>query len=80
MENIYELNVLNYSKHHVHAAITTGDSQRWVLIIIYEHSETKKRSETWDLLKSLKPTCDTPWLLFGDFNEIIHYDEKWDET
>ena len=34
------------------------------------------RSQSWNLIKSLKRQCDMPWVIFGDFNEIVHPDEK----
>ena len=42
----------------------------------YGQPDTGKRHISWDLLKSLKNQCDLPWVVFGDFNEITHLDEK----
>lgn len=34
------------------------------------------RDISWKLLDSLRKQCDMPWVVFGDFNEITHLDEK----
>lgn len=46
------------------------------LTIAYGHPETSKRHEVWALIKSLQGRLALPWLVFGDFNEILHMCEK----
>ena len=48
----------------------------WRASGFYGHPDARKRYESWDLLGSLKIQCDMPWIVFGDFNEITHPDEK----
>ena len=48
----------------------------WRASGFYGHPDARKRYESWDLLGSLKIQCDMPWIVFGDFNEITHADEK----
>lgn len=43
---------------------------------IYVHLETAKREETWRLIKLLKTEGDRPWVVCGDFNEILSNVEK----
>lgn len=31
---------------------------------------------SWDLLRELSEGCDLPWLVLGDFNEIMFSHEK----
>lgn len=31
---------------------------------------------SWDLLKALKPVDNAPWLVIGDFSEILFHHEK----
>lgn len=33
--------------------------------------------DVWRLLYNLGRTVDKLWLVFGDFNEVIHMSEKW---
>lgn len=35
-----------------------------------------KRKSTWALLQELKPREGTPWLVMGDFNEVLLHHEK----
>ena len=42
----------------------------------YGHPDTAKRHESWSKLKHLKCTSSLPWLVIGDFNEIIGLLEK----
>lgn len=40
------------------------------------HPDTRKRGVSWKLLESLRNQCDLPWVVFGNFNEITHPNEK----
>ena len=48
----------------------------WRATGFYGHPDTRKRHISWSLLETLKKQCDMPWVVFGDFNEITHPDEK----
>lgn len=49
---------------------------KWLLTSFYGESDTSKRSRTWSLLNKLKPKDQTPWLVIGDFNEVLFHHEK----
>lgn len=38
--------------------------------------ETEKRYISWQLLDTLNAQCDMLWIVFGDFNKIVHPSEK----
>ena len=42
----------------------------------YGQPDSGKRHISWKLIKALKKQCDMPWVIFGDFNEITHSNEK----
>ena len=42
----------------------------------YGNSETSKRNESWATMKHLGTTSSLPWLVIGDFNEIMSMLEK----
>ena len=53
----------------------------WRATGFYGQSDSSKRHISGKLIKALKKQCDMPWVIFGDFNEITHSDEKlgWPE-
>lgn len=53
----------------------SGNS-KWQITSFYGHPMTTKRHESRNLWKALKPNDSTPWLCFGNFNEITHQKEK----
>jgi hypothetical protein len=72
------VDVQNYSHRHINGVIKTPtvDAQ-WKFTGFYGHPDVTKRQESWDLLKVLKQFSPTPWICFGDFNEVISNEEKW---
>ncbi|KAH9782560.1 reverse transcriptase domain-containing protein [Citrus sinensis] len=43
---------------------------------VYGHPEMGQKQHTWTLLRRLEGLSPSPWLCFGDFNEILHPHEK----
>lgn len=35
------------------------------------------RMELWSYLKQLGSLMTAPWLVIGDFNQVLHADKKW---
>ena len=52
-------------------------SSPWHATGFYGQPDSKKRSISWELLEVLKVQNHLPWIVFGDFNEISHPDEKF---
>ena len=47
------------------------------MIGIYGHPNDEDKWKTWDPIKSLnRDAPDVSWLYFGDFNEILAYEDK----
>lgn len=67
----------SYSDNHIDVIIgEASDPNRWRFTGVYGHPKAEDRHRTWSLLKTLYPRCSLPWLLGGDFNEILSRDEK----
>nr|XP_023887421.1 uncharacterized protein LOC111999528 [Quercus suber] len=57
----------------VHGSST---STPWRATGFYGHPDAGKRFISWQLLELLKHQYSMPWVVFGDFNEITHSNEK----
>nr|POE57175.1 uncharacterized protein CFP56_01831 [Quercus suber] len=65
------------SNSHIDVLVYDEKGQNpWRATGFYGHPDARKRNISWSLLETLKKQCDMPWVVFGDFNEIIHPDEK----
>ena len=71
------LSIQNYSNHHIDAEVTQEDGVCWRITGFYGHSEVAFRLNTWALPHQLHGLSTKPWLVLGDFNEMMALDEKW---
>lgn len=65
--------IKSYSSYHIDATVNSASS--FHITLFYGHPRTEKRKESWDLLQSLAKTTDGPWMVLGDFNEILFSNE-----
>lgn len=61
----------------VHGSLS---SEHWRATGFYEHPDANKRYILWQLLDSLNAQCNMPWVVFGDFNEILYSNKKLGEA
>ena len=58
----------------VHGVVST---EPWWATGFYGQPEASKRGMSWQLLEALRAQCNMPWVVFGDFKEILHSGEKF---
>ncbi|KAL0439160.1 UNVERIFIED_CONTAM: hypothetical protein Slati_2399000 [Sesamum latifolium] len=61
---------------HSDATISSTDRDSWRFTGFYGHSEIARHKESWSLLEILSTQSIRPWLVAGDFNEVLHQKEK----
>ena len=72
-----DIHIQSFSNHHIDADVLQEGGLRWRVTGFYGHPERAMRVHSWSLLRHLYRLRSVPWLVMGDFNEIISLDEKW---
>ncbi|KAM6546121.1 hypothetical protein CsatB_026857 [Cannabis sativa] len=72
-----DVTLLNYNLNIFDCYIKSDNGQSWHFSAFYGTPETHKRIHTWTLLERCKDVAPLmPWLVIGDFNEILSNDNK----
>ncbi|XP_074315540.1 uncharacterized protein LOC141651738 [Silene latifolia] len=74
---LFDVQIQSYNPQFIHAKITvivTGKSFFYTLV--YAFNDGKDRLDLWRCLKDFAQTCSGPWALAGDFNTVLHPDER----
>ncbi|KAL4386596.1 hypothetical protein GQ457_09G025710 [Hibiscus cannabinus] len=71
------VSIQSFSVRHIDFVIedVIGDN-RWRCTGFYGAPEERFRAEAWNLLRHLNSVLTLPWLVIGDFNEILYSFEK----
>lgn len=60
----------------INVLVRFGNQKPWLLPAIYASSNATNREWLWLYLKDLGKVVDYPWMLIGDFNQILNETEK----
>lgn len=72
-----DLRLRDFSPNFIDVEIgSVGAPDCWRFTGIYGFPVTSERYRTWQLIRSLHDASDLPWLICGDFNEILFSHEK----
>jgi hypothetical protein len=71
-----DLSIKSYYFSHIDVVVKLSDSVSWRFTGFYGNPEAHKRTESWNLLRWLAQFNSLPWLVCGDFNEIVDFREK----
>uniref|UniRef100_A0A2N9FS77 Uncharacterized protein n=1 Tax=Fagus sylvatica TaxID=28930 RepID=A0A2N9FS77_FAGSY len=70
------VSVRSYSPRHIDAEIILENGVHWRFTGFYGNPEHHRRTKSWNLMRRLGAECSLPWLVCGDFNEIMDNGEK----
>ncbi|XP_075663436.1 uncharacterized protein LOC142633038 [Castanea sativa] len=72
-----KVDIQTYYPRHIDIVITEAEgSLQWRFTGFYGEPVTGKRGESWRLLEHLSGCLNLPWVVIGDFNEIMFAGEK----
>ncbi|XP_048422575.1 uncharacterized protein LOC125469371 [Pyrus x bretschneideri] len=72
---VVNLTVVACSSQTITAVVMDGQIQ-WMLTVVYASPCPRVRSHLWPYLDGVSAASKLPWLIAGDFNELIHSSEK----
>ena len=68
---------LNYvSNNFIDVLFMNGNTVQWCFTGFYGHPNWSDRALSWDDIQNLYNKGDHPWVVLGDFNEILFSSEK----
>ena len=73
----FSVKIITYSEHSIHALVKVPSSSlSFLLTVVYAPPQFIKRKPFWDYLQNLAMNISLPWILIGDFNDMIFEEEK----
>ena len=67
-----KLEVLGYSKYHIDALVGELFDIQTRVTFVYGEDQVSEQYNTWDTLKGIVGSLNLPWVVLGDFNEVLH--------
>ncbi|KAL9675546.1 hypothetical protein QQ045_003748 [Rhodiola kirilowii] len=67
--NDIEVTVISYSAAHIDVRVRSDS--KFFLTLFYGSPRCNERKASWDLLRRLRADSGEPWVVMGDFNEIL---------
>ena len=73
----FKVEIITHSEYSIHALVkVSSPSLSFLLTAVYASSNFNKRKIFWDYLQNLVAIVSLPWVLLGDFNDMLSDDEK----
>ena len=73
----FSVEIITCSEHSIHALIKVhSPSLSFLFTAVYAPPQFNRRKPFWDYLQNLAVNISLPWLLLGDFNDMISEEEK----
>ena len=70
-----EVEIIGYSDYHIDVDVKELTETQTRITFIYGEAQTQERYKTWDTLRGIAGMSNLPWVVIGDFNEVLHMHE-----
>jgi len=71
-----DVTLRSYSRYHIDMDILEEEGKAWRFTGVYGEPHAEHKERTWQTLRSLISVPAVPWLMAGDFNEVLFSLEK----
>eukprot|EP00258_Populus_trichocarpa_P027694 XP_024443713.1 uncharacterized protein LOC112324533 [Populus trichocarpa] len=68
--------ILNSSRHFIHGSVDKGSSEAWLFTVVYANPNAILKKQCFEEVANLARNVRLPWMVIGDFNEILMATEK----
>ncbi|XP_019171492.1 PREDICTED: uncharacterized protein LOC109167042 [Ipomoea nil] len=68
--------LISYSTNYVDVEVTMPGFEKWRMTGFYGFSQRGQRRDSWDLIRTLAGKSNLPWVMIGDFNDLLYQAEK----
>ncbi|CAL1412960.1 unnamed protein product [Linum trigynum] len=68
--------VVSAGSQHLSVRVSKGNQAPWMLTAVYASPRQQLQRPLWNAIIEQSKQVDCPWILTGDFNSILHPDEK----
>jgi len=74
---MYHFKMIQKSDQLIHGeAIQHSTNKRFYITFVYGRNHEDQRTSLWDTLMNISQVMDEPWCIVGDFNSVIHQEER----
>ena len=70
------IKILDSSKHFIHGIVNEGNSDEWMFTVVYANPILTLKKQCFEEVAQLARNITKPWMVIGDFNEILSAAEK----
>ena len=70
------IQAMDIQANFIDVAVCNTHQNPWRLTCFYGEPKWEDRHLSWGYLRNLKQQTDLPWIVIGDFNEILYSHEK----
>lgn len=72
----FDLQVVDHNMQTITAKVTEASNKQWYFTAVYASPSYHIRADLWEYLDDFHSQCLLPWMLVGDFNELISDADK----
>ena len=71
------VHIITQNAQGVHVIVEVNSTTSFFLSAIYASTRFRNRKLLWNDLHQISKNVNMPWLVVGDFNEVLCQSEKW---